>query len=96
MNTRDEFVRKMHSLLDKGSAEIDALEARAEQLEAGARDAYHKQIAQLRARQDEARVKLESLRNAGEGAWQDLKAGVEMAWDAIGEAIESAKSRIKK
>lgn len=96
MSTRDEYVRKMHSLLDKGSAEIDALEAKAEHAEAGAREAYQKQLAALRVRQDEARARLESLRTAGEGAWQDLKAGVEMAWEAIGEAIESAKSRIKK
>src|SRR5512141_78371 len=91
MNTRDEYVRKMHSLLDKGSAEIDALEARAEHAEAEAREAYRKQIAALRVRQDEARARLESVRTAGEGAWQDLKAGVELAWEAIGEAIESAK-----
>jgi hypothetical protein len=96
MSTRDEFVRKMHSLLDKGNAEIDALEAKAEHAEAGARDAYHKQIAALRTKQEEARVRLESLRTAGEGAWQDMKAGVEMAWAAIAEAIDSAKSRIKK
>lgn len=96
MSTRDEYVRKMHSLLDKGNAEIDALESKLEHVEAGARDAYQKQIATLRARQDEARAKLESLRNASEGAWQDLKAGVELAWGAIGEAIDSAKSRIKK
>ena len=98
MSTRDEYVRKMHSLLDKGSAEIDALEAKAkaEHAEAGAREAYQKQLAALRVRQDEARARLESLRTAGEGAWQDLKAGVELAWEAIGEAIESAKSRIKK
>ena len=96
MNTRDEYVRKMHSLLDKGSAEIDALEAKAEHAEAEAREAYQKQIAALRVRQDEARARLESLRTAGEGAWQDLKAGVELAWEAIGEAVESAKSRIKK
>lgn len=96
MNTRDEYVRKMHSLLDKGNAEIDALAARMEHAEAGARDAYQKQIATLRTRQDEARARLESLRNAGEGAWQDMKAGVELAWDAIGEAIESARSRLGK
>lgn len=96
MSTRDEFVRKMHSLLDKGNAEIDALEARAEHAEAGARDAYRNQIAALRAKQDEARARLESLRTAGEGAWQDMRAGIDMAWEAIGEAIDSAKSRIKK
>ncbi|MBU1225285.1 MAG: hypothetical protein KKA22_13825 [Gammaproteobacteria bacterium] len=96
MSTRDEFVRKMHSLLDKGNAEIDALEAKAEHAEAGARDAYHKQIAALRTKQEEARARLESLRTAGEGAWQDMKAGVDIAWEAIAEAIDSAKSRIKK
>jgi hypothetical protein len=95
MSTRDEYVRKMHSLLDKGNAEIDALEARTGHVEVEARDAYHKQIAALRVRQEEARAKLEPLRHAGEGAWQDLQAGVEMAWDAIGEAIQSAKSRFK-
>jgi len=96
MSTRDDYVRKMHSLLDKGNAEIDVLESKAEEAEAGARDEYRKQIAALRARQDEARAKLASLRDAGEGAWQDLQAGVEMAWEAIGEAIESARARFKK
>ena len=37
MSTRDEYVRKMHSLLDKGNAEIEALESRLEHVEAGAR-----------------------------------------------------------
>jgi cell division protein FtsB len=96
MNTRDEYVRKMHALLDKGNAEIDALAAKIEHVEVGARDAYQKQIDALRARQNEARAKLESLRNAGEGAWQDMKAGVELARDAIGEAIDSARSRLGK
>ncbi len=96
MSTRDEYVRKMHLLLDKGNAEIDALAAKAEHAEAGARETYRKQIATLRTRQDEARTRLESLRNAGEGVWQDMKAGVELAWDAIGEALESARSRLGK
>jgi len=96
MSTRDEYVRKMHSLLDKGNAEIEVLESKLEHVEAGARDAYQKQIAALRTRQDEARTKLDALRNASDGVWQDLKAGVELAWDAMGEAIASAKTRIKK
>jgi predicted nucleic acid-binding Zn-ribbon protein len=91
MGTRDEYVKKMHELLDKLNAEIDALTERAENAGADMRD----ELAELRGKQDQARTKLASLRNAGEGAWQDLKAGVEMAKDAIGEAIESAKTRFK-
>lgn len=96
MSTRDDYVRKMHSLLDKLNAEIDALADKAEHARDEVREDYKKQIAGLRTRQDEARTKLDSLRTAGEGAWQDLKTGVEMARDAIGEAIESAKSRFGK
>jgi predicted nucleic acid-binding Zn-ribbon protein len=92
MSTRDEYVQKMHALLDELNGEIDALTQRAENAGADVRD----EIAELRARQDEARSKLASLRDAGDGAWQDLKAGVEMAWDAIGTAIESARSRFKR
>lgn len=92
MSTRDDYVQKMHDLLDKLNTEIDALTERAENAGADVRD----EIAGLRGKQDEARTKLASLRNAGEGAWQDLKAGMEMARDAIGEAIESARSRFNK
>lgn len=95
MSTRDEYVKKMHALLDKMNAEIDELSARAEHAGDEARDEYRKQVAQLRARQEDARTKLASLRESGEGAWQDLKAGLDMARDAIAAAIESAKSRFK-
>lgn len=95
MSTKDEFVRKMHSRLDHWNADIDALTAKADAAEAHARDEYHKQIEALRNKRDEARSKLSALESAGEGAWQDLKAGVELAWDAVGEALHSATSRFK-
>jgi predicted nucleic acid-binding Zn-ribbon protein len=96
MSTRDEYVQKMHELLDKLNAEIDVLAAKAEHAEDEVRDEYRQQITHLRARQNDARTRLASLRNAGEGAWEDLKAGVDMAKEAIGEALESARSRFNK
>lgn len=96
MSTRDDYVKKMHDLLDKLNTEIDALAEKAEHARADVREEYREQIAQLRTRQGQARDKLASLRDAGEGAWEDLKAGMEMAKEAIGEAIESVKSRFNK
>jgi hypothetical protein len=49
----------------------------------------------LKAKQAVARQKMEEMQKSGESAWQDLKAGVDMAWTAIGESIDSAKSRFK-
>jgi predicted nucleic acid-binding Zn-ribbon protein len=96
MSTREEYVQKMHELLDKLNAEIDVLASKAEHAENEVRDEYRQQITDLRARQHDAQNRLASLRSAGEGAWEDLKAGVDMAKDAIGEALESARSRFSK
>lgn len=95
MSTKNEYVAKMHSKLDKWNAEIDKLVVKADAAKAEAGSEYRERIEELRAKRDEAKTKLESLQNAGEGAWEDLKAGVEMAWDAIGEAVDSAVARFK-
>jgi len=95
MSTKEEFVRKMHSRLDKWNAEIDALTAKANAAEANVRAEYPKQIEALKARRDEARSKLNTLETVGEGAWEDMKAGVELAWDAVSEAVHSATARFK-
>lgn len=96
MSSRDDYVKKMHEMLDKLNAEIDALAEKAEHAQADVRDEYRKQVAQLRTRQDQVRDRLASLRDAGDEAWQDLKAGVDMAKDAIREAVESARSRFDR
>ena len=95
MDTKEEFVRRMHSRLDHWNADIDALTAKADAAESNARAEYHKQIEALRSKRDEALSKLNTLETAGEGAWEDLKAGVELAWDAVNEAANSAISRFK-
>jgi hypothetical protein len=95
MTTRDEFVRKMHARLDSWNAEIDKLMVKADQAGAETRAEYHRHIASLRSQRDAAKKKFEHLQDAGEGAWQDMRAGVELAWDAMGEAIDSVKSRFK-
>ena len=95
MSTKEDFVRKMHSRLDHWNADIDALTVKANDAEAHARDEYHKQIEVLRSKRDDARNKLNELESAGEGAWQDMKTGVELAWEAVSEAMHSATSRFK-
>ena len=95
MNTRDEYVRKMQAKLDEWNAEIDTLAAKANEAAADVRSEYHEQIEHLKAKQVVARHRIEELQQAGEGAWGDLKSGVELAWNAMGDAIDSARSRFK-
>lgn len=95
MNTKDEFVHKMHSELDQCNNEIDALVAKADQTEEQVRAELRSQIEALRSKRDEAHKKLHEIEQASESAWGDMKMGFETALGNIGEAINLAKSRFK-
>ena len=95
MNSKEEYIRKMQAKLEELNAEIDTLTAKAGEVRADVRNEYNEQIASLKTKQVAARQKIEELQQAGESAWKDLKSGIELAWSAMGEAIDSARSRFK-
>ena len=95
MNSRDEYVRKMQAKLEEWNAEIDTLTTRAGKATADIRNEYNEQIGALKVKQATANQKIEELQHSGESAWEDLKSGIELAWTAMGEAIDSARSRFK-
>jgi uncharacterized coiled-coil DUF342 family protein len=95
MSNRDEYVRKMQAKLDELNADIDKLAAKAGEVSANLKSEYNEEMAALKVKQAAARQKLEAMQKSGESAWQDLKAGIDLAWTAIGESIDSARSRFK-
>ncbi len=95
MSSREEYIRKLQAKMDEWSVEIDKLTAKAGEVSAEVKAEFHEQIEFLQAKQATARQKIEELQHAGEGAWTDLKSGIELAWTAMGEAIDSARSRFK-
>lgn len=95
MTNRDEYIRMMQAKLGEWNAEIDVLAARAERVTAEVKQEYAEQIEILKAKQATARTKIDELQHAGEGAWEDLKSGMDMALTAIVEALDSARSRFK-
>jgi uncharacterized coiled-coil DUF342 family protein len=95
MSNRDEHISKMKAKLDEWNAEIDTLTAKASGVAADVKNEYGEQIESLKAKQVAARKKIEELQHAGEGAWEDVKSGIDLALTAMGEAIDSARSRFK-
>lgn len=95
MSSRDEYIRKMQTKLEEWHADIDSLAAKASEVSADVRSEYNEQIASLKIKHAAARQKIDEIQHSGESAWEDLKAGTELAWDAIGEAFDSAKSRFR-
>lgn len=95
MESRDEYIRRMHETLDRLSAEIDHLSDRAGKVGAEAKTEVAARLAEAKVKRDAALARIDELKNSGDGAWQDLKAGAELARKALGDAVDSARARFR-
>jgi hypothetical protein len=91
MNSRAEYLRTLEEKLEGWNAEIDRLATKGGDISGE----MASQLESLKGKQAEGREKVRELQQAGEGAWEDLKSGVELSWAAMGEAMSSARSRFK-
>lgn len=95
MSMKEAYQNKLRARLDEWDADIRKLKARAERAKADIQIDYHKQLTSLEAKRKEAADRLDELEEASEDAWVDLKAGIEQAWDSLGDALKTARSRFK-
>jgi len=93
---RDAYVEKLKAQLDEWNADIDKLAAKAAQAEAEANIEYQNQLDDLRTKRDDVRDKLSAIQQAGEGAWEDLKEGLENSWDILKMSFNKAKVEFEK
>ena len=95
MKNKEVYVQKLHAKIDEWNADIDKLKAKADQLEADSRIEYEKQIEALKNKRNEIEKKLSEFSRSGEAALEDLKAGIDLAWESMNEAIKSATARFR-
>lgn len=95
MSERDAYQKKLEAKLDEWRADIDKLKAKAAGAGAEAEVEINELLNDLRARRDQAEAKLDKLRHAGEGAWHDLKSGIELAFDEFERSVERARKRFE-
>lgn len=95
MSMKEAYEKKLQAQLDEWSAEIDKLKAKADSAEGDAQLEYYKKIEELQSMKENVANKLAELKNSGEGAWVDLKAGIDSAWDSLDKALKSASTRFK-
>ncbi len=93
MSTKDEYIAKLKTQLDEWSADIDELEVQAHLAKAELKDKYAVQIAELKAKRDEAEGKVSELQEAAGDAWEELKKGGEEAWGSIVKAVAEARKK---
>jgi predicted nucleic acid-binding Zn-ribbon protein len=94
MSEKDQYAKKAKAKIDEWNADIDKMKVKMDAAEADAKIEYQQQLDEMRAQRDEAEAKLKEVREAGDEAWDDMKAGVDKAWSSISDAFERARSRL--
>lgn len=93
MSEKQAYEKKLQARYDQWSAEIDKMKAKSDQVGADLQLEYELKIKELRAMQETAGKRLNELKDASDDAWKDLRVGVDVAWESLGNALRSAQSR---
>ena len=96
MNRREAYQKKMEAQLLEWKADIDKLKARAEGQGIDMQREFQEQIRELRTMQEAATTKLNKLKDTGDDAWEDLKEGIDTAWQSIGLKLRTAGSKFRE
>ena len=95
MEIKDEYRRKLESLLKEWKSTIDQLEERARKLTARAKIELLETIEILKLKRDSVQTRLDDMRNAGDEVWEGLKKSAEKAVTEMKTAMENTKSKFK-
>jgi len=89
---KDVYVQKLKAKIDEWNAEIDKLSAQANQSQADLKLSYLEHVEELKEKRNEAAAKLESLQEAGESAWDEIKEGLEESFTIWKDSFSKAKA----
>lgn len=88
-----EYMEKIDEMLTEYNAKLAQMRAKAIQVQTDMRREYLGQVKMLESKRDELRGTYGQLKEAGVGAWEDAKEGIETAMADFKEAFEKVKNR---
>ena len=93
MSARDAYKQKLDAEIELAQAKVAELKAHAKNLAADARIKYERMIDDLERLLDSTKNKLRELGSSTDGAWEQLKGGVESAWDDFSASMGKVASK---
>jgi hypothetical protein len=95
MEDKKSYLQKMADQLKQWDREIDELKVKTVAAKAESKTEILKQIDELRLKKKTAQEKLKQLREAGDGAWDMMKAGLERSSSEFRSAFSNAAAKFK-
>jgi len=92
---RDAYVQDMKKKIGGWNLALHKFQIKANQSTADVLAEYKKEIEKIKTMRDDLEGKFTNLQKAEETAWDDLKIGVDHAWQTLGNSIHTAQSRFR-
>ena len=93
MKTHHEYIQFLHRKIDEWNLEIDNLVSLKDKIEEDSKTELNAQIDLLTQKRTKIEQQLEEITSTSTDAWDDMKSGVDLAWEAMNTAVKSAVSR---
>jgi hypothetical protein len=93
--TKEDYLAKLQAHLDEWKEDLERLQAKAAEATGEAKTKLDEQIAELRPKWEEGKLKLEEWRDSADDAWDDFKAEAEIKWDQLTVTMKESVERIK-
>ena len=92
---KDEYQAKIEADLHKLNTRIQELEAEAGKSREEERAKLSESIAEMKKMAEDAHAKLNNIKSASAGEWEDLKSGMDTALGNLEKAIDQLRSRLQ-
>ncbi|MBK6593119.1 MAG: hypothetical protein IPG23_10445 [Burkholderiales bacterium] len=94
MDKKSVYIEKMKTQLDELNANMNTLEAKAEEAKDDARALYKEEMAKLRHQSEVAKGKLDDMKVASEDTWDAMVTEMEKVRDAFVHSFNYFKSQV--
>jgi hypothetical protein len=95
MDTKDAYRQKREAQLKEWGAQINLLEAKAENIGADMKIKHAEIMRDLRAKHHAASEEVKNLSKASEEAWEQVKSTADRIWDDLKHGVSEAHSKFK-
>ena len=95
MQDKKSYLQMMADQLKQWDAKIDELKEKADKTKAESREEFLRQIDTLRVKKNSLQDELKRLQQTGDGAWYELKAGLDRSWTEFKGAFSNASAKFK-
>lgn len=96
MQSKDDYIQFLHQKIDDWNEDIERLRLKADKIEAETRADLQSEINMLKSKRADIEKRITELTDASAVAWEDMKSGLDLAWEATNNAFQSAASRFLK